>query len=106
MFEMINGKKTSLFNTCKINKNLHYRSQASRNHGCGLIAFAIPADNAKTSNIRIRVGKEFLAIQQTKTGSNATTVPNPNSILPICAFHSICSIGEITDLNLPLCSAH
>lgn len=64
VFEMINEKETSLFNTCKINKNLHYRSQASRNHSCGLIAFA-PADNVKTSNVRIRDRKESLAaIQQ------------------------------------------
>lgn len=70
----------------KLERNLHHRSL--RANGFELIDFAIPADNGKT-----RVGTKFVAaIQQTKTVANATTLLNPNSLLPIRAFYSICSI--------------
>lgn len=52
-------------------------------HSLGLIASLISVDKAKTSNLNTRVGEEFMAATQTPEVTDETTLPNPNSSLPI-----------------------
>jgi len=63
-----------------------------RKHGFGLVAFAVSVDNAKTSSLNTGAGEKFIVPNQKLQVTDATTLPNPNSSLPIYALRGICSI--------------
>lgn len=65
------------------------KSRSLEKHSLGLIASVISVDNAKTSSLNTRVGEEFMVATQTPEVTDATTLPNPNSSLPIGKFYSI-----------------